>query len=202
MNQFVEDPLCQFRFTCSAYRDFFRVMLDLKKKRWVKKMPASLPLFLVSGDEDPVGNYGKGVRKLFEEYHRMGMEDVEMKLYDGARHEILNELGRETVYMDLSSGFCGTAADKAIDFYQFLISICFQFFDRPFGRQISQHIRLWNWGTAGHPALPSCTQIPERSAYVLQSEQYRYIWDGRVSGESGGGREQRTARLFHGGLPG
>ena len=42
VNQFVEDPLCQFRFTCSAYRDFFRVMLDLKKKRWVKKMPASV----------------------------------------------------------------------------------------------------------------------------------------------------------------
>ncbi|HIX52352.1 MAG TPA: hypothetical protein IAA28_06070, partial [Candidatus Lachnoclostridium stercoripullorum] len=43
-------------------------------------------------------------------------------------------------------GFCGTAADKAIDFYQFLISICFQFFDRPFGRQISKQYKIVELG--------------------------------------------------------
>lgn len=53
---------------------------------------------MVSGREDPVGNYGKGVKKVFETYQQHGVKNITLKLYDGARHEPLNETNRYEVY--------------------------------------------------------------------------------------------------------
>ena len=106
VDRFVADPYCQFRFTCSAYRDFFHVMLDLKNRRLVGNMPSELPVFLVSGSEDPVGDYGKGVKRVFDQYRSLGMKQVTMKLYEGSRHEILNDLEREQVCRDLGDWIC------------------------------------------------------------------------------------------------
>lgn len=102
VDQFVRDPYCNFRFSCSAYRDFFHVMLELKSRRVVDRMPRELPIFLMSGSEDPVGAYGKGVRRLFRRYQSMGMTDVKIRLYEGSRHEILNDLDRDQVHRDLT----------------------------------------------------------------------------------------------------
>lgn len=55
----------------------------------------------MSGDRDPVGNLGKGVKTAYEKFAAAGMRDVTMKLYPGDRHEILNELDRQQVYEDL-----------------------------------------------------------------------------------------------------
>ena len=106
VDRFVADPYCQFRFTCSAYRDFFHVMLDLKNRRLVGNMPSELPVFLVSGSEDPVGDYGKGVKRVFDQYRSLGMKQVTMKLYEGSRHEILNDLEREQACRDLGDWIC------------------------------------------------------------------------------------------------
>lgn len=64
-----------------------------------------LPVLLVSGAEDPVGDYGKGVEQAYKLYQDAGIEDLQMKLYEGDRHEILNELDREQVYQDLLDWF-------------------------------------------------------------------------------------------------
>ena len=106
VDRFVADPYCQFRFTCSAYRDFFHVMLDLKNRRLVGNMPSDLPVFLVSGSEDPVGDYVKEVKRVFDQYRSLGMKHVTMKLYEGSRHEILNDLEREQVCRDLGDWIC------------------------------------------------------------------------------------------------
>ena len=58
---------------------------------------------MIAGEEDPVGNYGKGVEKVFEEYRKYGIRDLELKLYEDDRHEILNELDRENVYLDVKN---------------------------------------------------------------------------------------------------
>ncbi|MGB9680488.1 MAG: alpha/beta hydrolase, partial [Thermoanaerobacteraceae bacterium] len=60
-----------------------------------------LPLFIISGEEDPVGEYGKLVRRLYELYKSMGLKQVDIKLYPGKRHELLNEVGKEEVYKDI-----------------------------------------------------------------------------------------------------
>ena len=58
---------------------------------------------MVAGKEDPVGNYGKGVRKVYETYKKHGIQDIEIKLYENDRHEILNETDYEIVYQDILS---------------------------------------------------------------------------------------------------
>ena len=60
-----------------------------------------MPLLFVSGDMDPVGNYGKGVKQIYENYKISGIKDIDIKLYKDGRHEILNELEYENVYNDI-----------------------------------------------------------------------------------------------------
>lgn len=96
-----QDPFCSFMFTAGAYRDFFSVLVDLAKKKDFDTMNRKLPLLVVAGEEDPVGNYGKGVKACCKQFQALGFTDVTMKLYPGDRHEILNELDRGVVYDDL-----------------------------------------------------------------------------------------------------
>jgi alpha-beta hydrolase superfamily lysophospholipase len=64
-------------------------------------MPKDLPVLFVSGEEDPVGNYGKGVKKAYESFEKAGMKRISLKLYPGDRHELLNEKDREQVWEEL-----------------------------------------------------------------------------------------------------
>ena len=59
----------------------------------------------MSGADDPVGDFGKGVRKIYEKYQKAGIQDVTLRLYTGDRHEILNETDRKQVYEDLLEWF-------------------------------------------------------------------------------------------------
>ena len=67
----------------------------------VKKVPKKLPLFLVSGKDDPVGDNGAGVKKVYDMYKEAGLLDITYQLYDNDRHEILNETDRDKVFADL-----------------------------------------------------------------------------------------------------
>ena len=94
-------PWCTFMFTVNGYYTLFSSIEDAQDAKTVLKIPKDLPLLLVSGALDPVGAAGKGVEQAFAAYRDAGIRDVKMKLYDGDRHEILNELDREQVYEDL-----------------------------------------------------------------------------------------------------
>lgn len=101
--KYESDPDCRFIFTNGAYADFFHVMSELKKKRRFDKIPKTLPVLLLSGELDPVGDKGRGVKKVYHELLSLGLCEVELKLYPHARHELLNELNREEVYRDIRS---------------------------------------------------------------------------------------------------
>ncbi len=96
-----EDPLCGFTFTVNGYYQMFEGMKVLAKKESIKRVPTDLPVFFVSGSDDPVGDYGKAVHKVYCKYLAAGVRDVQLKLYKGDRHEILNETDRQKVYADL-----------------------------------------------------------------------------------------------------
>ena len=64
-------------------------------------MRKSMPVYLFSGDQDPVGNYGKGVQHVYQLFNDAGMQDVTLRLYADGRHEMLNELNREAVMQEL-----------------------------------------------------------------------------------------------------
>lgn len=99
--QYAADPLCNFRFTASAHRDLFTLLREVSREEWAHRIPKNLPILLTSGDKDPVGNYGKGVKEVYERLQRAGVRDVTLKLYKDDRHEILNETDRDTVYRDI-----------------------------------------------------------------------------------------------------
>lgn len=101
LDAYVADPMCSFMFTVNAYYSMFTGMLRMQRKEGVYMIPKGLPILFVSGAEDPVGNYGKGVRRIYEKYNAAGIHDISLRLYTGDRHEILNETDRKEVYKDL-----------------------------------------------------------------------------------------------------
>ncbi len=98
---YVNNPLCMFHFTANAYYNMFEGMQLAHDKKRMSTLPAGLPILFVSGAEDPVGSWGEGVRKAFVAYQENTECQVDIKLYEGDRHEILNELDRAEVYEDL-----------------------------------------------------------------------------------------------------
>ena len=101
VDAYVEDPRCGFMFTLNGYHAMFTGISRLHDRHRLERMPKTLPVLFVSGADDPVGDFGKGVAAAAESFRRVGMQQVEVKLYETDRHEILNETDRETVYADL-----------------------------------------------------------------------------------------------------
>ena len=92
-----EDKFCNYKFTARGFYDLFDMLEAVSKKSWAKKIRSDLPILIMSGDKDPVGNYGKGVRKVYDRLADAGMEDVTLRLYVDCRHELFNELNKEVV---------------------------------------------------------------------------------------------------------
>lgn len=98
---YLKDPKCNFVFSISAYQDLFRTLIHISKPVNVKKMDKNLPILCVSGEDDPVGNFGKGVKKVCSTWTKIGMTCITMKLYKDDRHELLNEVDRGEVFEDI-----------------------------------------------------------------------------------------------------
>ncbi len=98
---YTADPMCQFTFTLSGFRNLLHVLQFVSMPSWAYQVPKDLPIYLVSGQEDPVGSYGKGPRKVAKRLQNAGVKDLTLTLYPDYRHEPLNERDREKVYQDL-----------------------------------------------------------------------------------------------------
>ncbi len=98
-----QDPLCGFLFTASGYRDMFGLLAAISGKKWASRVPSDLPILILSGEDDPVGGYGAGPKQVHETLKNTGHQDVSMILYQGGRHEILNEINKEAVYEDIAA---------------------------------------------------------------------------------------------------
>ena len=94
------DKFCMFDFTITAMGDLIRIMKKVNDKPWYANFEKDLPTLIVSGTDDPVGNYGKGVREVEDGLVRAGC-NAKCILYEGARHEILNDFTREKVIGDI-----------------------------------------------------------------------------------------------------
>ncbi len=103
VDKYVADPLCGFCFTGGAFADFFGGLLALTDESRLSAMPKDLPVYFMSGDHDPVGQMGAGVRQVAEQFKKAGMQDITVKLYPDARHELFNEINREEVTADLTA---------------------------------------------------------------------------------------------------
>ena len=103
---YVEDPKCGFIASCGLLRDMMGGMAMIQKKKNLAKMKQDLPVLFIAGGDDPVGNYGSGVKQTGEEFCKIGMQDVTVRIFPLARHEILNEINRVEIYKYVSDWVC------------------------------------------------------------------------------------------------
>ncbi len=92
-----------FTFTLSAYYDLFTMVGKTNSNKWFEAYPQSLPTLVMSGNMDPVGNYGKGPKYVYKRLLMNGVGDLKLKLYDGARHELFKETCRDDVFADITN---------------------------------------------------------------------------------------------------
>ncbi|NLW21134.1 MAG: alpha/beta hydrolase [Clostridiales bacterium] len=107
---YARDPLCGFVFTAGGFADLFSGLLALSDTRRLAALPNTLPVYLMSGMDDPVGGWGRGVETIARQYREAGLVDVTVRLYAGARHELFNETNRAQVISELAGWLDGLAA--------------------------------------------------------------------------------------------
>lgn len=103
VDAYIAAPNCGFSFKAGGYATLIGLTNEIVQPENIARIPKNLPLFFVAGSEDPVGDCGKGVQKAYQSYVDAGIHDVRIKLYEGMRHEILNETNKELVYADLDA---------------------------------------------------------------------------------------------------
>ncbi len=102
LKRHVEDKKGQFIFTAKGYSDLFHLVSLANSEMVIKTVPKDLKIIFMSGDEDPVGENGEGVKRAFELYVKLGLKKVEMKLYPKKRHELLKEKNRKEIFEDIT----------------------------------------------------------------------------------------------------
>ena len=91
VDKYIADPYCGFLFTAYGYRDMMSLLSYVSSKAWFQNFDKQLPVLLIAGADDPVGPYGDGVRKVKAMLEEAGKNNITMHIYEGGRHEILNE---------------------------------------------------------------------------------------------------------------
>jgi alpha-beta hydrolase superfamily lysophospholipase len=101
VDKYINDPFCGTVFTAGFFYDFLGGLKNIADKRVIREVPKDLPIYIFSGDKDPVGKNGKGVLTLVKAYRKHGIKDLIFKLYKDGRHEMLNEINKEEVIDDV-----------------------------------------------------------------------------------------------------
>ena len=98
-----EDPLCGFLCSSQFYADLIEGSFTANSRKLASRIRKDIPMLIVSGDQDPVGGYGRGVEKVYRMYRKAGLENVSMQLFSNDRHELLNETDRDDVMRTISA---------------------------------------------------------------------------------------------------
>jgi alpha-beta hydrolase superfamily lysophospholipase len=101
VDKYIADPFCNFVFTLNGFKTMAELLKRVQDVEKMEDIPKNLPILITGGKEDPVGSYGDALKRLYTIYtNELHIENVELKLYDGMRHELQQEIGRETVFED------------------------------------------------------------------------------------------------------
>ncbi|WP_163536516.1 alpha/beta hydrolase [Gracilibacillus sp. YIM 98692] len=107
IKKYMEDEYCGFVPTNQFFYDLYSGMEKIQSKKVAKSIPRDFPLLFISGKEDPVGHYGKGVQKAVDFYKKNGMASVELRLLPSLRHELLNEKSKYEIFDEIISWILG-----------------------------------------------------------------------------------------------
>jgi len=103
VDSYRKDRRTQFMFTLNGFYNMFVGLKYLTRREHLARIPKDLPVLLIAGQMDPVGDYGNGVQRTALSLQQAGLRDVQVRLYPNDRHEVLNELDRQEVYADVLS---------------------------------------------------------------------------------------------------
>ena len=101
VERYIKDPICGFPLSSGAYKDFFGGLMALTNEGLNKAAKPNMPVLFISGEMDPIGK-GDGVKKVANNFIKSGYKNVHVKLYPEARHELFNELNRDSVTEELT----------------------------------------------------------------------------------------------------
>ena len=96
-----DDPRTNYTFTLAGYNDLFTMLGECNSRDWYTQYPKSLPTILMAGGADPVGNYGEGIREIYDGLSKENVAILDIEIYEGARHELFNETKRAEVFRDI-----------------------------------------------------------------------------------------------------
>tara|TARA_Y100000991_G_C21958665_1_gene343357 strand:+ start:297 stop:1229 length:933 start_codon:yes stop_codon:yes gene_type:complete len=99
--KYSQDKNCGFSCTTSLWEDLFRGMSYIFSRQSQEKVREDIPIYILGGKEDSLSHFGKGLIKLYESFKKIGVKDLNFKLYDGMRHEIFHEKKQQEVMDDL-----------------------------------------------------------------------------------------------------
>ena len=101
VERYADDPRCGYLLTVSGMADMFTLLKKCNENACFAGVDRQTPIYIVAGTMDPVGEYGRGPTQVYDRYVKAGVADVELVLYEGARHEVLGEQGREQILQEL-----------------------------------------------------------------------------------------------------
>jgi alpha-beta hydrolase superfamily lysophospholipase len=102
VDEYQNDKYCGFTFASGGYQDLAKLCIECNSDKWYQNVSHLMPVLLLSGEMDPVGNYTLGVKEVYDKLIKTGHSLTEIKIYPGVRHEILNEVNRQEVYNDIN----------------------------------------------------------------------------------------------------
>lgn len=101
VDAYIAHPLCGFTASCGLLREMMTGIYYIQQRKHLEKMRRDLPVFFIAGGDDPVGAYGKGIHQAATAFRKVGMTDVDLRIYPLCRHEILNEINKEEIFEDI-----------------------------------------------------------------------------------------------------
>lgn len=101
VDRYVQDPLCGFAVTTQTWISLLDALPTLTTSEALGRIPKDKPIYVFAGTHDAVGDFGRGVRSLVDDYRAAWLSDVTVRLYDGGRHEMLHEVNRDEVVDEL-----------------------------------------------------------------------------------------------------
>ena len=107
VKRYMEDPFCGHQCSTETWFQLVSGLLDIHSRERIKALPSQLPVLMIGGDSDPMSNNGKGMLALYRAFHKYVDNKIQFSLYQGGRHEILNDYCREQVLEDVAEWLDG-----------------------------------------------------------------------------------------------
>jgi alpha-beta hydrolase superfamily lysophospholipase len=102
VDTYIKDPYCGFEISNQSWKDLLGGLIEISKRENLAKIPSNLPIYVFAGDNDPVGGFGKGIKRLVNELKTSNVKNIDLKLYKEGRHEMVNETNNLEVFKDLN----------------------------------------------------------------------------------------------------